>query len=58
MLLPIKGIAITFANEFIGMFEDWDASFVWGGEVDCRSTAPYEELHCALAFTYDPYLSF
>lgn len=32
MLLPIKGIAITFANEFIGMFEDWDASFVLEGE--------------------------
>lgn len=32
VLLPIKGIAITFANEFIGMFEDWDASFVLEGE--------------------------
>lgn len=28
MLLYIKGTATQFANEFIGVFEDWDASYI------------------------------
>lgn len=41
------------------MFEDWDASFIL--EVERKNSmadpaAQCEEIHCALAFTYDLYL--
>lgn len=41
MLLPIKGTAVTFANEFIGMFEDWDdwEDFILEVEGEEKTTA-------------------